>query len=303
MDVEGQDARDVQKALNAVIVRNAVLRTIFGDDAQIVVSPTESFLALANSDDTEAPSMFSGIPIRLFRRANNLVLKFHHVLIDGKSLQLLAQQFCEARRDLERYCATPVTAQYAHFALLEQSLPSNGDQRLSEQYWAMNLSTAEFDRLPTRKTKTEDSFVSAFLSSAIDADTNRKLSRVARLEGTTPFVQYLAIFRFVLYKLYGLRNLPVLTPVENRLQSDFDNTIGLFLNLSVLTSEINSQWTITELISDTNKMLREAVQHSIVPFEKVNQLARQYQNMDGQQDEIFHVGSMNSSHFYISSTL
>jgi len=79
----------------------------------------------------------------------------------------------------------------------------------------------------------------------------------------------LAAFQLLLFRYSGQRDLCVGTPVAGRLRPELEPMIGCFVNMLVLRTTVDGDWSFTELLTQVRQTALEAYDHQELPFERV----------------------------------
>jgi len=98
------------------------------------------------------------------------------------------------------------------------------------------------------------------------AEQARALSRQAN---ATPFMLLLAVFKVLLSRYSGQRDISVGTPVANRNRLEIEGLIGFFANTLVLRSDLSANPTFAALLEQVKRRVLDAQSHQDLPFEKL----------------------------------
>ena len=231
------DADALERALNNVAARHEVLRTYFpirDGRADVRVLPhlgrmrREDVLedaldgrlrefVLAPFDLASGPLVRSAL-LRLGNDDHVFVLVMHHLVSDGWSSAILAQELRESYIGQHELPALPF--QYSDYAAWQrQALSGHALERLT-QYWTDALRDAppaiELPMFGARPAT--QSYRGAVLEFQIDAAHRDRLTTLARREGVTLYMLLLAAYATVLSHWSGQNDLVVGTPMANRSQ-------------------------------------------------------------------------------------
>src|SRR3954454_6708463 len=92
---------------------------------------------------------------------------------------------------------------------------------------------------------------------------------MSQQQGATLFMSLLAAFKVLLYRYTGQTDICVGTPIAGRQQQELERLIGFFLNTLALRTNINSESSFADFLSEVKTSTMEAYKHQEVPFEKV----------------------------------
>jgi amino acid adenylation domain-containing protein len=288
------DETALQKALDALVLRHEILRTVYtandGVPRQVVTAgrPVEwtfhDLRGLPAADreaeawrllnreiqrpfDLSADLMLRAVLIRLADEDNVLLLMSHHIASDGWSRGVLFRELA-ALYEVSRLAELPI--QYADFAAWQRT-------KLAEQlgehlaYWKERLAEAPpLLELPTdRPRPAMQSYAGATLYRRFPGRLLQGLRGLSQKEGTTLFMTLLAAFQVLLHRWTGQADLLVGTPVSGRNRVETEPLIGDFVNMLVLRTDLGGDPPFRELLRRVRAMALEAYEHAELPFEKL----------------------------------
>ncbi len=191
---------------------------------------------------------------------------FHHIVMDGWSLNVLWRELAQA---YAAYCAgrapeLPVVRPDAPGA------PSWDDHQL--EYWTSNLAGA-----PHRLELPTDHPRPAVLSErgrrtdrvALSAATREALSGFCRTHRVTPFMVLYAAFAALLQRYSRQRDLCIGTTAACRTTPELEDVVGLFVNTCALRTQVSPEQGFTELVRQVRSTVLGAWSHQEVPFDRV----------------------------------
>uniref|UniRef100_A0A914Q302 Carrier domain-containing protein n=1 Tax=Panagrolaimus davidi TaxID=227884 RepID=A0A914Q302_9BILA len=259
-----------KKALSQTLEANPSLKSIFGIDyAKILLSEKALILFTDKSSfENYKFDVFSKSSLIFFIDANKFSMKFHHILFDGKSLQLFIDQLMAFYNGKITQTENP---NYFDFAIFEKNFLASSDFSKDIKYWNAKLTIYEnFPKLPKEsniysKTDYNGTVISIDFSTSLTA----KLRAFCTSNSVSVFSSFIAFYRLFIYKLYGFTDFPILISIDNRLNESFQNTIGLFINLATVSFKFNPNESFKTLLTQTTKNLTETISHSTLPFNKV----------------------------------
>jgi amino acid adenylation domain-containing protein len=291
----------LQKALDAILTRHQVLRTVFvsteGNPLQVIRESVaidlpvvdlgtyseqtreEEVLHLARAEaqrpfDLSKDLMLRALVIRLEREEHVLVLVMHHIASDGWSVAVLFEElslFYEAFHTGKSVGLPRLPIQYADYAVWQREWL--GGEKLEEQvaYWKQQMEGApQVLELPSDRPRSPvQTFRGARQSLTLAPALSEELRRLSRAEGVSLFMTLLAAFKTLLYRYTGQKELLVGTPIAGRNQAETDRLIGFFVNTLVLRSDLSGDPTFRELLRRVRTMCLDAYAHQDLPFEKL----------------------------------
>ncbi|MEX6690965.1 non-ribosomal peptide synthase/polyketide synthase, partial [Danxiaibacter flavus] len=285
-------------ALQCIVNRHEVLRTVFLDDGGIpyqhVLQQNSWHLDIADEHlclehnqnvqdyinglisqpfDLATEHMLRAHLIALNENEHILVVILHHIASDGWSLSVLVKEITElydAYEQKRRPQLSELPVQYADYALWQRDYLQGDllDKRL--QYWKDRLQgvgmlalRCDFPRPAMQSTR------GAAVEHIIDHQLTEQLKQVALEHDCTLFMVMLAAFKVLLFRYSGQTDICVGTPVAGRRQQELEGLIGFFVNMLPLRTEINAGMTCIELLQQVRQTTIEAYEHQDAPFEKI----------------------------------
>ena len=211
---------------------------------------------------------------RLGAEQHILLFSMHHIAADAWSIDLLLKEWSTLynARLMDKDAELPeLPIQYLDFARWQQE--SMHDHALKEQlaYWEQRLGDkpAALDTPTAYPRPTMPSHAGATLSRLLAPDLSGALSKVAQQAGASKFMVLLAAFKVLLHRYSGQGDIVVGSPMSRRTLHETENLIGLFLNVSVLRTDVSGNPTFRELLQKVRQTTLEAFANQSVPFEKI----------------------------------
>jgi amino acid adenylation domain-containing protein len=295
------DRGALDRALAEMVRRHESLRTVIAADGegphQVVLAPSppaidehdlthlpagerrEAALALARREaarpfDLKRVPLLRAMLARLDGAQHLLVLNAHHIAVDGWSLSVLYTELAslyEAFRDGRPSPLAEPPIQYVDYTLWQHELLAGerGDQQLG--YWRERLA----GRLPVlelpgdRPRPPVQSHRGAVLRTALPADIYDALKRLARQEGATPFMAFLAGFETLLLRYSGQEDVVVGVGVANRGRPELESLVGFFVNTLGLRCDLSGNPSFRELLGRVKEVTLGAYSHQDLPIERL----------------------------------
>ncbi|MFI6326653.1 condensation domain-containing protein, partial [Nonomuraea sp. NPDC050556] len=303
--LEGRiDRQALQDALNDVIARHEILRTLFVardgvpfqqivpvDQARMEVIWAEVDSADVTGRVAEACRYAFDLGVELPIRAEVfssgpeeqvLVLLMHHIACDGWSMGPLSRDLATAygarlSGQLPQWEALPV--QYVDYTLWQQDLlgsEDDPDSLIARQaaYWRQALAELPEElELPfDRPRPATASHLGGSVNFSIDAAITTRIVELARENGTTPFMVLQAALAVLLSGMGAGTDIPIGTPVAGRSDEALDSLIGFFVNTLVLRADLSGRPTFRELLARVRDTDLAAFEHQDLPFERLVEL-------------------------------
>ena len=289
----------LEKAFNEILLRHAVLRTVFPDyDGRptVVVQPFEPVtlpvldLRQTANDlrETEAQKVATreaqhpfdlakGPLVRAtFVRVTDehviVLVTIHHIATDGWSIRIFRHELealyaAFAARQPSPLEGLPI--QYHDYAAWQRRWLQGEVLESQVTYWKQRLKDAPMVLdLPTDRPRLP---YQTFVGGRHIIDLSRALTvglnRLNRQEGVTLFMTLLASFAVQLGKYSSTDDLLVGVPIANRHFLATEELIGTFVNTLVLRTELGGDPTFIELLRQVRQTTLEAYAHQDLPFE------------------------------------
>ncbi|HWO12666.1 MAG TPA: amino acid adenylation domain-containing protein, partial [Polyangiaceae bacterium] len=308
--VEGELRLDVLgRALDALVARHEPLRSVYplrdedGLPERRILAPAPLPVAsvdlsalpadaraarVAELEAREASAPFDlGVgpllrvtALRLGARQHRLVFSVHHIVADGRALDVLLDELTAlyaagcgeplaGRAEL-----APLGVQYADHALGEQGRKAERAaerERAIEQYRRILGDEHPLLELPADYPRPAVAgAASGHLDFRLEARELEALRAAARARGVTPFSLVLAAFQLTLQRLAGRpRQVRVGVPVLNRHGQAEQRMVGCFINTLVVATDFDGAQTFAELLGRARDAARAAQEHQRLPFEEL----------------------------------
>ncbi|MEO6026328.1 MAG: condensation domain-containing protein, partial [Candidatus Binatia bacterium] len=279
------DLAVLQRSLDTLVARHESLRTTFASVDGVplqVVSPTGSVrlrlrraeAAAALRRDLDAPFDVTRGPLlrvtgyRLDAERHLIGVAMHHLISDAWSVSILARELSALYRAALDGGPTPLPAaalQYVDYAEWQRSKPHTDDHSATE-YWRLQLRGTPYPVIPAGARLGGSGAAEV---ADLDAALVVGVRACMRRSGTTLFATTLAAWLVVLAERSGLDDVTVLSPVANRERPEVAGIIGFFVNLVALRVRVDDDPTFEALLDRVRGVVREALRHQSVPFERV----------------------------------
>ena len=296
------DAAALQRAMDAMAARQAVLRTAivtFDGLPEQVVADTgtvriEHLELPGDLDDAERTRRAEAIAAEracqpfdltaapLMRATligagpdrHLLALVMHHIISDGASMQVIIDELSALYR--AEVSGEPVSLpelwlQYGDYAVWQQDRIRGEELERQLDHWRRQLRGApQVLALPTdRPRPARQSARGGIAQATVDAATTRRLADVARGANSTVFMTFLTGFAAVLSRYARAEDLIVGTQVAGRTHQELDPLIGMFINTAALRIGLDGDPTFAELLARIRDITVDAMSHQTLPFEKL----------------------------------
>jgi amino acid adenylation domain-containing protein len=298
LHIEGPlDSAALQKALDGIVARHELLRTVFrsvdGTPIQEVIPDARLNLDLVTFNDHQVSEeevrlmlraevrrpfdLLCDLPLRatLFRCKEEehwLLLVLHHIASDGWSVGVLLRELNELYKAncIGESAELPeLPLQYADYAQWLREWLCGEALEKQASYWKERLAGAppllelptDYSR-PSQQTLSGAREVVRFSSALTDS-----LRVFSRREGATLFMTLLAAFQALLQRITGQTDICVGTAIANRTRVELEPMIGFFVNTLVLRNDLSGKPSFRKLLRQVREVALEAYAHPDLPFE------------------------------------
>jgi myxalamid-type nonribosomal peptide synthetase MxaA len=295
------DLEMLQRALDALVQRHEVLRSVFacvdGEPRQEIEANVRFKLLIIDLSEhqqerrdgyirhhkeAEATDPFDlcigplirGRLLKVSSAEHLMLLTMHHIVSDGWSTGVLLDELSvlyNAHLELRSDPLEPLPIQYADYAQWQRHWFQGKKLQGQLDYWRTCLEGASQELLvPTDHARPAvPSHRGGTVRFSLDARTTFSLRAIARQYDMTLFMVLYAGWTILLSRLSGQEDISVGTPVANRQQPELENLIGFFANMLVLRVAVDSHATTDEFLRRVREVTLSAYEHQDIPFEKL----------------------------------
>lgn len=283
-----------ERALLAVAQRHESLRTKYYAD-EITGQPTQQVMEASKLhleqkhifDEDSIPGEFERLRSNQFNieegdtiRAEILLtpqsfvflLCYHHIIMDQVSLNIMLSDLAKA------YTADSAIVndakQYLDFTLAQKRSIENGDLQEDIDFWKAQypdepspLPLFPFSLVKEREELTRyDTFA---VGTWLDDEVRTRIKQVSGKLNSTPFHFYSAALQVLLFQTLGgaAKDLSIGIADANRLNNNYVDTVGFFVNMLPLRASLQPTDTFTNTIVNARKGIYAGLAHSSIPFD------------------------------------
>jgi len=296
------DAPALQRAMDALVARHAVLRTSLvafdGAPEQIVAGtgrlPLENIALPGNLDGGESTRQAESIAAERARQPFDLaagpliratligtapgrhllVLVIHHSISDDESIKVLIGDLSAVYRAETTGAPAslpPLLMDYGDYVVWQRDLLRGEELERQLGYWRDQLRGApQVLTLPAERARpARQSPAGAATRVTIDAATTRRLAEVAQGAGATMFTLFLTGYAVVLSRYARQRDVVIGTQAAGRTHAELDLLIGLFANTIPAHLSLTDDPDFTGLLGRVRDTIANALSHQQFPFEEL----------------------------------
>ena len=203
-----------------------------------------------------------------------LLIDSHHIVLDGTSLQILINEFCNMYND-ELIQTSKID--YKDYCIWESNFNNSNEYKKLEENWKKEFNNLEIPVInmpydfPISQKRSNDGNI---LHSTISSETFKQIELLSKKYNVTPYVFCLTAFYVFLYRYTGQNNIIVGSPISGRFSKDLENIIGMFVNNIPLNLEIHSNNTFEELLKQVQEKVLFAMQNQPYPYNDLMKLLK-----------------------------
>jgi len=225
--------------------------------------------------------LFKGPMMRvtLFSRSATdhvLLLSIHHIVCDAWSIWILLNEFNQIYplvlqgKKIQLPFPSGNFEQYTQWQ--QDLLSSSQGQELSQFWWQQFAVDVPVLQLPNDRESQEKTLSPpSSYSFRLQKDLMERLKKFAQTEGLTLFVCLLGAFNILLHRYSGQKRITIGTPTTGRSQTEFENTVGYFVNPIPLMTDFSADPSCRELLHQIRSTLLAGLEHQDYPLPRIIQ--------------------------------
>jgi amino acid adenylation domain-containing protein len=195
-----------------------------------------------------------------------------HLITDGVSISVFAEEMCELyRHGGDDGVLGEVGYAYSDYVRDARAREEGEEHRRSLAWWKERLSGLDRLELPRARNVVDVSDAGAVVPVHLPPELSDRVRAFSRRHGSTLFVTLLAAWASVLRRYSRQTDVAVGTVVGARSRSEFERTLGFFVNTVVLRCDLSNRPTFAQLVGRVGETVREALSHATVDFSEVVQ--------------------------------
>jgi amino acid adenylation domain-containing protein len=199
------------------------------------------------------------------------LVNLHHIVADGWSIGVLAEEFRTIHAAFAQGLPSPLPPlkiQYADFAAWQRRRIESGLVGEQLDYWLNRLRDLPVLDMPTDfPHRAVQGFEGRTLFATLPIELTEALKRFSRAQGVTLFMTLLAGFNALLQRYTGQDDIVLGEPIANRNRVELEPLIGFFVNSLVLRTDVSGDPTFLELLRRSRDVVLGADANQDIPFE------------------------------------
>ncbi len=292
------DVSGLEQAFTSLVARHEILRTRYEEregEPQAVIDASRPFqlelldaseghsaaeerarelseLEASEAFDLERSGPLRAKLLRLGPRDHVLLVTLHHIASDGWSGEVLVREVGElyaAHRESRPSRLEPLACQYVDYAAWQESWLKGDELQKQLDHWQQRLGSEHpVLELPRDRPRPAlQRHAGAAYDFELDAELVAGLTKLGRHEGATLFMVLLSGYQVLLHRYSGQRAIRVGVPHANRIRTELEWLIGLFVNTQVIACEVTGSF--GDVLRAAKAAVLEAQAFQDVPFERV----------------------------------
>ncbi|HEY0169376.1 MAG TPA: amino acid adenylation domain-containing protein [Jatrophihabitans sp.] len=294
------DVDVLQRSLAVVVARHGALRSLIrsadGTPYQVVQPPADVELAVldltaltaqaqqgaleealekqaATAFDMENGPLCRFTLFKLGPQQHAFAVEFHHIVMDGWSTSTFNADLAKAYQALVsgRSPEFPeLELDYAEYAARQRQRLQGEELEAELRYWQEKLSALPTLDLPAdRRRPASANHSGANLMWQFSPELLAAARALAQQHHVSLYVVLVAAFKLVVSRYTGHYDIPVGVPMLGRTEPELEAVVGLFINMTVLRSDLSGDPTFAELLERVADASLDLYEHQEVPFHQV----------------------------------
>jgi amino acid adenylation domain-containing protein len=229
--------------------------------------------AATSFDLVNGPILRAGL-VKIDHDDHLLMMSAHHIAVDGWSFGILAGELTQLYSAYIAGQPSPLPElpiQYADYTLWQRDEMDSDGLRSQLDYWK-----TQFETIPPvlelpgdRSRPAVQSYRGELYRHAIPASVFDPVKRLARQEGATAFMVFLAAFQVLLSRYTGQDDLAIGVGNANRPRRELESLIGFFVNTLPLRGDLSGNPTFRDLLAQVKKRTIDSYANQDMPFERL----------------------------------
>jgi amino acid adenylation domain-containing protein len=208
--------------------------------------------------------------LRLSNTRSILLVTAHHIICDGWSVGLLADEMCALLTGQDDRPLAADAIQFGEYAgwQTEAADPTRLEQGI--EYWRQALrGLRQFELLPDYERPRLQSSSGHIVSLLLDRPLTNRLAALAADANCSLFAAALAALMVLLYRHNPQPDIALGTQLAGRDAVELEQVVGVFINTVVLRADLGGNPPFRDLLAQVAARVLQALEHADTPFEKV----------------------------------
>jgi amino acid adenylation domain-containing protein len=245
-----------------------------GDDQQARLMAVEELLDKETATPIELGKlpMWRAFLLRIGPGDYYLSFNVHHIVFDGWSQALFGGEFTALYTSAVTGVPAQLpelTVQYPDYSAWQREWLADRIDELGD-YWRDQLKGMTTLEFPTDRPRPASvTFNGTHATTQMTEQLKTRVRELAREEGVTAYVVYVAAFFALLQRCSGADDIVIGSPSSNRQYPSIETVVGFFISMMVLRADLSGNPTFRELIQRLKPVITNSISHSDLPFGKI----------------------------------
>ncbi|RAL25791.1 non-ribosomal peptide synthetase [Thermoflavimicrobium daqui] len=217
-----------------------------------------------------------------------LLIKCHHILLDGISINLLAQKIIETYERLHQGLSIEMTRSYGLTQYIESETEYKESKRFlkDQQFWH-----SEFETIPEYlSTRVDELYRKSIVANrrafVIPPDLKQQMELFCQEHKTSMYTLFMSVLFIYFSRIYNEKEIILGTYVGNRKRNERD-ALGMFVSTVPFRIAVSDHLPILEWLQSLNRKQMKIFRHQKYPY---NQLIQDLQHQGHDVKQLFTVG-------------
>ena len=196
---------------------------------------------------------------------NGYFVKFHHIISDGWSINIMTEQICSTYMKLLRDEEIDDSSENSYIDYIEREREYLASERFlkNKNYW-----NNKYDKLPdTLLNKVSDTIEGKRKTSRLSEELSLKVKKFAEDNKVSLNTFFVSLFLIYLYKTTQVDDIIIGTPVLNRTGNKEKRVFGMFTSTMAPRFNIKKEDTLSETMSMVNDELIKCYYNQKYPYD------------------------------------
>lgn len=281
------DLNRLSKAFKELIRRNEVFRTSFSVEGEAIVQKIHNQVAFHIEElfcckeeiekvaleyvkpfELDKPPLMRAGLIKVEEERHFFVLDIHHIISDGTSVKLMAQ---ELKALYQGELTETIDFTYKDYTTWQEKIQDTRWYLKQKKYWQERL-TGEIPVLNLPMDYKRDwmrSYEGNTLRLDISRELTEKITLLAKARGCTLFAVLLSAYYILLHQYSGQDDILVGTPVAGRYDKNMEKIMGMFVNTVVLRNYPKQGKQFNTFLEEIQGSVSMAIENQYIPYEDI----------------------------------
>lgn len=198
----------------------------------------------------------------------------HHIVFDGWSIRVFLDDLFTATAAIAQGTLPqwqPLAASYEQFAVWQRQEVARVAQD-EATWWRETLANLPDLELPTDGARPEiQTFRGGLHECTLPRATAASIDRLAREEGTTPFVVWLAVYALTLSRKAGQEDFAVGSSLAARSHPSLEPLVGFFVENLCIRIRVAPDVSFRDFVRQVAATVLDAIGHAVLPFQMITE--------------------------------